>query len=146
MPRATIEVWDPDQILMPFERPGDARQDAVVWGANLTVTFGDVVGRKTADNLFYTVTAATLGNFKGATCLAMYSFKTDADGKVIYDAVATPSVRAGGRFHTSPIWMTGVFKQTDIKINGVAQVAGFDFATVGLKFTIRPHDAIELTS
>lgn len=54
MSRVLIGNWDPDaSILMPEQRPGDARQDAVRWGPNLTVLKGTLVGRKTSDNLMY---------------------------------------------------------------------------------------------
>ena len=119
MPRTVIEQWDPSDILQPVQRPEDARQDAVAWGPNLTISAGDMIAVKTTDNLCYRYAnggANGLGTPKG---FAMYSFKTDANGKVIYGGNSTPDIR-NGMNATSPIWIGGIFDPTELKLGGVA--------------------------
>jgi hypothetical protein len=53
----TIETWDPTLILQPFQRPEDARQDAIAFGPNLTITKGQFVAIKTSDQKAYGWTA-----------------------------------------------------------------------------------------
>lgn len=48
-----IEEWSQADILTPAQQPGDARPDAVAWGANLTVRAGQAVGIKTSDKKAY---------------------------------------------------------------------------------------------
>lgn len=51
--RKLIETWDLSQMLSPSQDPSRARTEAVAWGANLTVRYGQAIGRKTSDNKCY---------------------------------------------------------------------------------------------
>ena len=57
-----IETFDLTQICQPAQLPGDARQEAVRWGANLTITRGQAIGVKTADGLCYPFAAGSATN------------------------------------------------------------------------------------
>lgn len=241
---ATIETYDLTQILQPFQNPEDARQDAMPFGAGLTVKAGQAVGKKTSDNLCYplnngktvnagtnevqtvtttgttsagamtialpgtgietgpiaynailsaiqtaldtafgasqiiaggTVNALTL-TFSGSTYLkapqpavviddnrtgstgtavvrttpgvvastvpasdgtqncvgfSMYSFITDANGKIFYGPSAVASVRTGP-WTTSAVWVKGIFHPSDLltAITAVSEVDTFTPTTV----------------
>jgi hypothetical protein len=121
---ATIPVGiDLSQILQPAQAPGDARQDAVAWGPNLTVLAGDTVAIKTADALMYRAVVGAVDGTQLAKGFSMYSFKTDANGKVFFgsgaDVTATAS-RQQGPWSTAPIWKEGIFDRADLKIGGAA--------------------------
>lgn len=127
-----IEVFDLTQILSPIQRPEDARMDAVVWGANLTITKGQAGGIKTSDQKMYPLNvAATDGTqlFKG---FAKMSFKTDANGMVFYGPSTTPSFRTGP-WSTSAIYKSGIFDPMDLQTAAtgtpVAEVDTFTPAT-----------------
>jgi hypothetical protein len=85
----TLRRWDPDaSMLMPKQRPGDARPDAVRFGPNLTVNKGTVCGRATADNLMYPYknavtpeiqTATKTGTWSGGT----YTITVDRGGETM---------------------------------------------------------------
>lgn len=136
MQHRIIETFDMTQILQPMQAPGDARQEAVAWGPNLTIRFGQASGVKTSDRLNYPFdTNATDGtqNFDG---FSMYSFVTDANGQVFYAPSAIASVRTGS-WSTSPIWKTGIFSPNDLLSSptAVAQVTTVTPASVSIGAT-----------
>lgn len=121
---ATIPVGiDPSQILQPAQAPGDARPDAVAWGPNLTILAGDTVAIKTADNLMYRAVVGAADGTQNGKGFAMYSFKTDANGKVFFGSgadVTAAGNRIQGPWSTAPIFKEGIFDRADLKVGGVA--------------------------
>lgn len=111
-----IEVFDPSTILQPIQRPEDARQEAVKWGPNLTVKFGQCAGRKNTDNLVYPLNPGAGDGTDMFIGISMMSFKTDADSQVFYGDVAAPSYRSGP-FRTSAIWQSGIYNPRELITN-----------------------------
>lgn len=60
--RTIIETYDLSSILQPAQEPQDARQDALQFGPNLTITKGQSIGIKTADHKAYGINATGLTN------------------------------------------------------------------------------------
>lgn len=101
MPATTIARWAPDELmLMPKQRPGDARPDAVRFGPNLTITKGTIVGRKTSDQLMYAYgdaptvpeiqTATKTGTWSGGTftIALVRNGETNTTPAIAYNATA----------------------------------------------------------
>jgi hypothetical protein len=123
MPTSIPARFDFSQILQPAQAPGDARQDAVVWGPNLTILAGDTIAIKTADKLAYRAVVGASDGTEAAKGFSMYSFKTDANGKVYFgsgsDVVAVASWPQGP-YSTAPYWKEGIFDRSEILIGGAA--------------------------
>jgi hypothetical protein len=114
-----LGTWNPGDTLMPIQEPQDARQAAVRRGASLTIVKGTAIGIKTADKLAYAYNNALSDGTEVCVGIAMYSFKTDANGNVYYSDSAVISEFNSAHL-TSPIWKTGIFDPTTL--------TGFDAA------------------
>lgn len=113
---ATIEEFDPSDILQPVKSPHDARQDAVEWAPNLTIAKGTVVGLITATKRVTAYATAAVDGSGTAVGIAMYSLKTDANGKVYFVTGATTAVASvrQGPHDTAPIWVSGIFDPREL--------------------------------
>jgi hypothetical protein len=80
---------------------------------------GTAIGIKTADKLAYAYNNALSDGTEVCVGIAMYSFKTDANGNVYYSDSAVISEFNSAHL-TSPIWKTGIFDPTTL--------TGFDAA------------------
>lgn len=114
MPVTLIESWDQLMILTPVQNPNDARQEAVIWGASLTITAGMAIGMKTADRKAYPFASGASDGTQIFAGFAMYTGRTDANG-LFYkgDTGSTPNYRVTPD-RTSPIWQNGVFDPADV--------------------------------
>jgi hypothetical protein len=120
MPRTVVFQSSLAGIITPAERPEEAKQDAVAWGASLTVNAGDMVAVKAADKLCYPYAVGGAGGLGVAVAISMYSFKTGTDGKPILNADSVTPDYLHIPNHTAPIWQRGTFELADFKIAGVA--------------------------
>ena len=116
-----IGTVDYNNMLMPEQDPHDARQDAVAWAPNLVITKGQAVGRITASNLMAAYNNANVDGTQDCRGIAMYSFRTDAQGRVFYGDTTTMSFE-NTPHPTAPIWLRGKF--------AVAKLTGFDAAAM----------------
>lgn len=124
-----LEQFDLSQILQPVQNPQDARQDAVKWGASLTIARGQAIAIKTSDHLAYAFNPSASDGTQNFAGFSMYTLKTDANNLVYFGGVSTtPSYRLGP-YMTAPIWTKGTFNPQDVSTNAtgtaVAEVDTF---------------------
>jgi hypothetical protein len=140
----TLETFTPQGlILRPFENPDKALTNAVGFGANLTISYGTIIGKKTSDQRCYPYASGASDGTQVAIGLSEYSFSTDANGKVFLGntAVTTPSFRLTP-LSTSTIFTCGTFDIYDLK-SAATPVAEVDTFTPG--GTITAGDVNTLT-
>ena len=119
---ATLNLGD-DYICQPAQKPGDARPNAVAWGANLSVSAGDVIAVKTADSLCYPAVVGGTGGLGVGVGFSMYTFQTDASGRVFFGSGGTNESWGNTPFTTAPIWESGTFFPAQLKISGSSSAA-----------------------
>lgn len=120
MPLGPFTQFDPSDILVPAQRPEDARQDAIQFGPNLTFVKGDMIAISTVDKKAYRYAVGGANGLAVAKAIAMYSFRTDTNGMVYFGTEAPGYHPQVAPSHTAPGWLTGIFAPGDIKIAGVA--------------------------
>ncbi len=126
----TIEQFDPSRMITPAKQPGDARQDALVFGASLTIAKGTFIGIKTSDKKGYAYAHGNADGTQVPKAIAMYDFTTDSNGLVYFASSAVASVRAGP-WTTAPVWKSGIFEPNDLVTAAtVAEVDTFTPATI----------------
>lgn len=103
-----IATVDLNNMLMPEQDPQDARQDAVEWAPNLVIVKGQAVGQITTGKKMAAYNNANSDGTEVCKGLAMYSFRTDANGKVFYGDTTTPSLE-NSPHDTAPMWLRGKF-------------------------------------
>jgi hypothetical protein len=136
-----IEAFDLSQILQPAQRPEDARQDAIAFGASQTITKGVAIGIKTADKKGYIMVPGAGDGTQNFAGFNMYSIVTDATGLVYQGTTAGPNVRLGP-WTTSPIWVNGIFNPQDVQTKGTPAGEVDTFTPGG---TITTGDIYKLT-
>lgn len=107
-----LETYNPAK-LEPVSFPEVAKIDAVRMGASLTVTKGTVLGKKTSDNKHYAYNDSLTNGTETATCIAVYDFVTDANGKVYLGTSAVAS-SVNLPHETAPVYVAGVFDTTEL--------------------------------
>jgi hypothetical protein len=126
----TIEQFSLADILTPAQRPEDARQNAVIFGPNLTILKGTFLGKKTADQKMYAYVNGAGDGTQVPSAIAMYTFKTDANGLAYLGDSTTVSTR-NGPWTTMPVWESGVFDPNELGVAAlVAEVDTFTPATI----------------
>lgn len=128
-----MERWDLSNMLQPVQDPEDARQDAMAFGANLTVLAGTAVAVKTSDKKTYPMVPGASDGTQNFVGFSMYSFVTDANGQ----AYLGTSITASPNYRQSPwstmaVWVSGIFDPQDVQTVGgiAAEVDTFTPATV----------------
>lgn len=118
-----IATIDYSNAIMPDQDPHLAVQDAVAWGPSLTITKGQAIGIKTSDKLTYAYNNGNADGTEVCKGVSMYSFMTDAQGRVFYGGTIVAS-RENPPSDTSPVWLHGVF--VPAKLTGVDAAAIVD--------------------
>lgn len=131
MPVTIVETYDESRILQPVQQPADARQDAVRFGASLTILRGTALGIKTADGLAYAMVPGATDGTQNFIGFCMYDIMTDASSSVFYAASTTPNVRTGP-WTTAPIWKSGIFNPVELQTKGslAGETRTFSFTNV----------------
>jgi hypothetical protein len=119
----TLSTFNPTK-LEPIEFPEDARIEAVVMGASLTVARGTVLGKVTATNKHAAYNDALTNGVEVATCIAVYDFVTDASGNVYLGTSAVAS-EMNLPHATAPVYVAGVFNSSEL--TGWNAAAAVDF-------------------
>lgn len=111
--------------LEPAINPQDARTINIKLGVSLTLAAGTVLGRKTADNLWYAYNDAGSDGEQVARAILQYAIATDSNGNHFYGSAAA-SEHGQGELNC-PAYIKGDFYDADLTgldANGLADLQG----------------------
>jgi hypothetical protein len=111
--------------LEPAMNPDLARTVNIKLGVSLTLAAGTVLGRKTADNLWYAYNDAGNEGEEVARLILQYAVATNASGHHFYGAA--PASEHGQYELSVPAYMCGDFYDADLTgldANGLADLQG----------------------
>ena len=121
----TIATFANDR-LQPAQRPQDARQNAGVFGPNLTIAKGQALGKKTADSKLYPYASANVDGTQTCVGYSIYPFVTDATGQSYIGGSTTPGWN-NPPMTTMPYYDMGCFDPADLvghDANALANLKG----------------------
>ena len=110
--------------LQPSKNPHDARGNVGVFGPNLTLAAGTVLGEKTSDGKLYPYSNAASDGTQTAVSINIYPLRTDAQGNVYWSDSNVPS-ELNVPFKTSQVYEAGTFRKTDLTGWDAAAMADF---------------------
>lgn len=102
--------------LMPYRNPDQAQTEAFQFAPNLTIAKGTVCGFITASKLTKQYANANVDGSEVAKVIAVYSFTTDANGKVSFTGDTT-------KRDTAPCYTGGDFLESELTGLDAAAIA-----------------------
>lgn len=110
--------------LEPITNPEEAKTEAIVLGASLTLARGTVLGKRTSNNKHYAYNDSLTDGTETATCILKHDVKTDASGNVYYGDSAVPSA-VNLPHATAVAYIAGTFNTSELTGYNAAALADF---------------------
>lgn len=119
----TLETFNPAK-LEPVTFPEDARIDAAMLGASLTLAKGTLLGKRTSDSKLYAYDDTKTDGTQTAVAILVHDVKTDASGNHYLGTNAVASTTNLPHRDTS-VYVAGCFDTTELTGYDAAAKADF---------------------
>jgi hypothetical protein len=121
-----LERFDAGQILQPMDSGHGARTDAMAFGPNLTIRYGQAVARQTANGLGYPYSSATLTTPAAPTGTPNTTGGTLAAGTYYYKLESLYGSGNSAAVETASITTTAATSSITLSWTGTAGATGYN--------------------